>query len=138
MRDSWIGVEGRSALVPLRGITVEALTLEKAGDGQDVGGRGRHYLDAGDAVGGRQEESRVGGVEVAAALVLYCSYHSQRLTHVFSPGCAADPGGHVYVVLAWLCMYVAFTPYDPRATTSYLQSIINSTNPKSSTVIKTL
>ncbi len=40
-----IGVKGGAALGPLGGVAVEALALEKAGDGGDVGGRGRYCLE---------------------------------------------------------------------------------------------
>ncbi len=45
VRHGCIGVEGGAALGPLGGVAVEALALEKTGDGGDVGCRGRHCLE---------------------------------------------------------------------------------------------
>lgn len=44
VRHSCVGMEGGSAQVPLSCVTVEALTLEKTGDGHNVRCRRRHRL----------------------------------------------------------------------------------------------
>lgn len=44
VRGGCVRVEGGSAQIPLGCVAVKTLTLEKAGDGHNVGGRGRHCL----------------------------------------------------------------------------------------------